>query len=97
MALAIAYVPRFGVSPFDTSAAGSEAGSGRQTATKSTVTTSEGEEDDDDDDDDETKSRTAYDWPGIALRLKRMMPLIFPRQSRLAYILIGKLLRGTCN
>lgn len=49
------------------------------------------EDDDDDDDDDKPKKKTPYDWPSMLLRMKRLMPLIFPRHSRLSYVLVGKM------
>lgn len=48
---------------------------------------------DDDDDDEEPKKQTAYNWPAIALRFKRLMPLALPHGSRLAYVLVGEQLK----
>lgn len=45
----------------------------------------------DGDDGDEPKKKRLYDWPSVILRMRRILPMSFPRHSRLAYLLIGKL------
>lgn len=101
LALALAYVPRFGLCPgegLDCAAAYNHVERGHRPNINTDQTNEpdgdDGDDDDndDDDDDDETKRRTPYDWPAIAFRLRRILPLILPRHSRLAYVLIGKLL-----
>lgn len=90
LGLALAYVPKFGVSAREGDhypAVDNNAENGHLPPKG----TDESTENDDEEDEDEPKRHTAYDWPAILLRLKRIMPLILPRKSRLAYVLIGKL------
>lgn len=92
LSLAVAYIPKFrepvsGELELKANSSGSEAESGNTT---NELANGGNIEEDDEDEDDGAKKKTPYDWPVVLLRIRRILPLVVPRQSRLAYGLISK-------
>lgn len=91
--LAVAYLPRF-MEPAESTFESKSSFCADEVETgNSPSAPANGESSDDDDDEDEdevSKKKTPYDWPAIALRIRRILPLVFPRQSRLIYVLISE-------
>jgi hypothetical protein len=95
LALALAYMPRFAVpnpEKLDLSVPEGAAEDQHRPKQSASGTAEEDADEDDDNDGGEAKRHTPYDWPASALRLRRILPLAFPRHSRMAYVLIGRLL-----